>query len=403
MSIAGALGPDGRVEAFDYLQWSSSHATAERGNHVAWCLVGDNPGYDRLTGNIYFLPYAIENKRGRSIFVQPTFRTIYLRGPGGFQSHFATESFMDELAYAAGADPIAFRLRHLDGRDAEVLKAVERLSAWKPRRSASQVRTRVRFQRGRGVAFGDLAPRGRIAAHGGDFIISGQWTDVAEINGAKWLLGAGFVDRGEQREKICFLVPKTEARVSYEMPSVGLEGAGAAAVMLDAVHVPAHRVLERSPLLGRKSSLAMAAVPLGAAAAMLNVFAGLCADIVRRGRRAADNFATGLRIAESKADIDGGLFSITAAAAETMAIVRRGEPVSAERRALNSLKAAYAAMLAARAADRIFAAAGAKAILKSNPMQRFLLDIHNMAAQEMFAWDATASDYGLLRIGDLLG
>ena len=43
-------------------------------------------------------------------------RTAHLRDPVGPQIQFASESFIDELAAAIGADPVACRLRYLRGR-----------------------------------------------------------------------------------------------------------------------------------------------------------------------------------------------------------------------------------------------------------------------------------------------
>src|SRR5262249_32742117 len=42
------------------------------------------------------------------------FRNSYLRAPGAQQSHFAGEQVVDELAYAAGMDPLAFRAQNID-------------------------------------------------------------------------------------------------------------------------------------------------------------------------------------------------------------------------------------------------------------------------------------------------
>jgi CO/xanthine dehydrogenase Mo-binding subunit len=56
-----------------------------------------------------------------------------LRGLGSYANVFAIESFMDELAHAAGADPVEFRLRHLaDERARAVIEAAAEKAGWRP-------------------------------------------------------------------------------------------------------------------------------------------------------------------------------------------------------------------------------------------------------------------------------
>ncbi|MBV9968412.1 MAG: xanthine dehydrogenase family protein molybdopterin-binding subunit, partial [Xanthobacteraceae bacterium] len=74
-------------------------------------------------------------------------RTSALRTLGAYANVFATESFMDELALAANADPVAFRLAHLkDPRARAVIEAVAKKANWKPGENGDG-------RRGRGIGF----------------------------------------------------------------------------------------------------------------------------------------------------------------------------------------------------------------------------------------------------------
>ncbi len=93
-------------------------------------------------GNIFQnsnVPYKFANIKAVCHRLETTpFRPSWIRTPGRMQNTFANECFIDELAAAAGADPIEFRLKYLDPNDTrgtEILNRVAALAQWEKRPS----------------------------------------------------------------------------------------------------------------------------------------------------------------------------------------------------------------------------------------------------------------------------
>ena len=146
MDVSAGLDADGRIVAWDYAVWTPTHSSRpsaqSAANFVAAQLTGATPsargslGGERNARHTYTIP----NTRVVAHLLQSApLRTSSLRGLGSPQNSFANESFMDELALAAGVDPVEFRLRHLtDPRAIAVVKAAARLASWEPRVSHSR-------------------------------------------------------------------------------------------------------------------------------------------------------------------------------------------------------------------------------------------------------------------------
>ena len=103
--------------------------------------------------------YGFANKRLAWETVAPLLdrasplRTAHLRDPVGPQIQFASESFIDEIAAATSADPVAFRLRYLKApRDIAVVKAAAEHAGWQTRPSPNPDRNGDTLV-GRGIAY----------------------------------------------------------------------------------------------------------------------------------------------------------------------------------------------------------------------------------------------------------
>ncbi|MHC4751152.1 MAG: xanthine dehydrogenase family protein molybdopterin-binding subunit [Planctomycetota bacterium] len=100
------------------------------GSLIAWDFTNINAG-----GSAIDTPYNIANTRILSVGSDSPLRQGSYRCLAATANNFARESFMDELAAAAGADPLAFRLAHLENpRIRAVLETVAKHFDWSTRR-----------------------------------------------------------------------------------------------------------------------------------------------------------------------------------------------------------------------------------------------------------------------------
>ena len=158
---AGAALKDGRIVDWSYDVWSNTHGMrpgAPDGVNLlaAWYLEKPKqPAPPRAApqpagaGDRNAIPlYDLPRQRITSHLIKEMpLRVSALRTLGAYANVFAIESFMDELAAAAGADPVEFRLAHLkDPRAKAVIEAAAKAAGWKAGRNGTG-------SSGRGIAF----------------------------------------------------------------------------------------------------------------------------------------------------------------------------------------------------------------------------------------------------------
>ncbi|MBX9776204.1 MAG: molybdopterin-dependent oxidoreductase [Xanthobacteraceae bacterium] len=114
---------------------------------------------DIAPGNIFHnsnIPYRFANVKAVCHRLESTpFRPSWIRTPGRMQNTYANECFLDELAAAANADPIEFRLKYLDPADKRGIEALNRVAAlakWE-KRPSPQRGAGGNVAKGRGVSY----------------------------------------------------------------------------------------------------------------------------------------------------------------------------------------------------------------------------------------------------------
>jgi nicotinate dehydrogenase subunit B len=149
VKVKASLDDGGSIADWDYGVWSNTHSTRP-GPAGALLAARDLASpFPQPPPKPIPMPEGGGDRNSIPLYQLASARVIYhflpampvrvsaLRALGAHMNVFAIESFMDELAAAAGADPVAFRLKHLrDERAREVISTTADRFGWtRPRQT----------------------------------------------------------------------------------------------------------------------------------------------------------------------------------------------------------------------------------------------------------------------------
>ena len=158
-----AIDPSGKVIAYEFMSKAFPRVDVNSNESAPHdTLAGQLTGAPLRSGDGFGVPeesYGFANRRSFWQTIAPLLdrgsplRTSHLRDPIGPQVHFASESFIDELAAELKVDPVAFRLQYVtDPRDIAVIKAAAEKAGWQPVRLSRRAQNGATVS-GRGFAY----------------------------------------------------------------------------------------------------------------------------------------------------------------------------------------------------------------------------------------------------------
>lgn len=260
-------------------------------------------------------------------------------------------------------------------------------------------------------------PRGaRVEAVDGGWKLSGRWQYASGCLHADWaMLGALVPDFSRT---VLLLVPRADFRIEDTWHVSGLRGTGSNDIVIDdPVFVPGHRFVptsaedKQAAEVQRRGSYGapLASVaPWGVVTPVIGMAQGALnayEDSTRKrvtafgGRPVSQMVGPQLRVSEAAANLDAAR---CLARSDIREVIRRGagtEKFSDEDRVRLRRDHAYIVDLCYDATMLIARAAGASSLFESNPIQRFMRDVHAGSMQVVANWDEQAESYGRVRMG----
>ena len=259
-----------------------------------------------------------------------------------------------------------------------------------------------------------IAAVGKARRVPGGIVWTGLHGFSSGIDHADWVICGGNIHSDGKAPEGCFaLIPTKDITIIDDWFSVGLAGTGSKSFEVRDVFVPEHRVLSKrdydagtspgtlfytSPVSklprGGVSAVSYTAVCVGIAEGFLDNYLAYTAPRKSRGTPVADGYGIQMGVGEGSAEIEAAMRLYLGAVRETMQLLERGGTVTKLMSAQGKRNAAYACQLATHAVQRLFNAAGGRALYADSVLQRQFRDCYAAAAHHSVTWDSAAAEYG---------
>jgi 3-hydroxy-9,10-secoandrosta-1,3,5(10)-triene-9,17-dione monooxygenase len=255
---------------------------------------------------------------------------------------------------------------------------------------------------------------GKAERVGDGFRVTGRWSFSSGCDAATWAMVAS----GTSLDQMTWLLlPRTDYEIVDTWFASGLRGSGSKDVVVKDVLVPAHRAIDPNraangewtgwELHKRLSYRVPLRVLTGwdLAAPIIGMAQGAVDAFTTRVQRAAgpgrgaDSVPLQLRLAEASAEVDAARSLHRADIREMLEKAARGEPFTSMDRARYRRDKAFVVKLSVQAVNRLFEASGARAVLESDPIQRFHRDVHTASHHAALGWDVAAELFGRQALG----
>jgi 3-hydroxy-9,10-secoandrosta-1,3,5(10)-triene-9,17-dione monooxygenase len=249
----------------------------------------------------------------------------------------------------------------------------------------------------------------------GGFRVSGRWSFSSGCDASTWAMVA--VPGARPGTLLWLLLPRGDYTIVDTWFASGMRGTGSNDIVVRDMFVPGHRVLDPDRAgdhdrtgweLHQRPSYR---VPLrlltgwDLAAPLVGIAQGAVDEFTARLRatsgpgRTAESVPLQLRLAEAAAEVDAARTLHRTAVGEMVARAAADETFTELDRARYRRDKAFVARLCVQAVNRLFEGGGARAIVDSEPLQRFHRDAHAASHHAALGWDVAAEAYGKQALG----
>ncbi|MGU3292799.1 3-hydroxy-9,10-secoandrosta-1,3,5(10)-triene-9,17-dione monooxygenase oxygenase subunit [Williamsia sp. M5A3_1d] len=273
------------------------------------------------------------------------------------------------------------------------------------------------------------APMGMGEVVDGGYKVNGEWHWSSGCDHAAWtFVGGPVFKNGKPVDFVSYLLPRSDYEIRDVWHVAGLKGTGSNTLVVKDAFVPSHRMLSfKAMATGTAPGLETNTAPVykmpwgtihptvistpvvgmgyGAYAAHVEA-QGKRVRAAYAGEKAKDDPFGKVRIAEAASDIDAAWRQLSGNVQDEYDLILAGKEVPMELRLRARRDQVRASSRSISAIDRLFEAAGARALDSDQPLQRFWRDAHagrvHAANDAERAYQAFANgEYGI-PIGDTM-